>query len=272
VDWNRDSDIDILLAGDVAGAAGWLENRRHGRLVWQPFSAASGLGAGAAKLALLASNSNASWDLVAGGKLGLILTQTTATPDDRVQVLPSRTLSDKPLTGLAGWDYDNDGYLDIVTWAEDGLSVWRGTSDGRLQLAAGLMPEPAGSVLDCAVGDLDDDGDWDLLAATSKGVVWYVNEGGNRNHWIDVVLQPEANPEQFPDLRINMQGLGSLLELRVGPLCQSRVVSRLPAHFGLGQMLQADLLQVHWTNGLTCTRLEPAAGQRLRVEQVLKGM
>jgi hypothetical protein len=119
---------------------------------------------------------------------------------------------------------------------------------------------------------LDGDGDWDLLAATPEAVVWYVNEGGNQNHWLDVVLQPEANPEQFPDLRINMQGVGSLLELGVGPVCQLRVVSRLPVHFGLGQMAKADVLQVHWTNGLTCTRLEPPAGQLLRVEQVLKGM
>jgi hypothetical protein len=177
-----------------------------------------------------------------------------------------------PLTGLATWDYDNDGCLDIVTWGQRGLNVWHGASDGAFHPAVGLFSRPPALALDCSLGDEDGDGDLDLLAATTEGVVWYLNEGGNQNHWLDVVVQPEANPEQFPDLRVNMQGIGSLLELRIGPVCQSRVVSRLPVHFGLGQSPKADVLQLRWTNGLICTRLDPPAGQLVRVEQVLKGM
>ncbi len=271
VDWNHDADIDILLAGDAPGAAGWLENRRHGRFAWRPF-ADSGLDAGAAGLELSDGDGDASWDLLAGGQHGLIVAQTTTSPDQRVQFRQSRVLRDSPLTGLATWDYDNDGYLDIVTWGENGLNVWHGTSDGQFRVEPGLISNPPGHVRDCAVGDVDSDGDWDLLAATADGVVWFVNDGGNRNQWINVVLQPDANPEQFPDLRINMHGVGSVVELRAGPVWQSRVVSRWPVHFGLGQKSQVDFVQVHWTNGLTCTRLEPTAGQQLRVEQVLKGM
>ena len=206
------------------------------------------------------------------GKRGLIVVQTTASPDHRDQFRQSRVLRDSPLTGLATWDYDNDGYLDIVTWGENGLNVWHRTSDGQFRVEPGLISNPPGHVRDCAVGDVDSDGDWDLLAATADGVVWFVNDGGNRNQWLDVVLQPDANPEQFPDLRINLNGWGSLVELRIGPVCQSQVVTWGPVHFGLGTSLQADLVQVRWTNGLICTRREPPAGQRLRIKQALKGM
>ena len=160
----------------------------------------------------------------------------------------------------------------MAAGGEKWLTTWRGTADGQFRAEPALIHDPPGRVRDCAVGDVDGDGDWDLFAATPDGVVWFVNQGGNRNRSLDVVPQPDANPEQFPDLRINMHAVGSWVELRVGPLCQSRVVSRLPVHFGLGQAAQADVVQVHWTNGLTCTRLEPPAGQLLRVEQVLKGM
>ena len=187
VDWNHDADIDLLLAGDAPGAAGWLENRRHGRFVWQPFSADSGLDAGAAGLELLDRDGDASWDLLAGGQLGLIVAQSAASPSQASRPASRVSLSDAPLTGLATWDYDNDGYLDIVTWGEKGLNVWHGTSDGQFHAEPGLISNPPGRVRDCAVGDVDSDGDWDLLAATPDGVVWFVNQGGNRNHWLDVV-------------------------------------------------------------------------------------
>ena len=155
---------------------------------------------------------------------------------------------------------------------ESGLAFWQGTSDGRFRTASLLETGPLKNVQDCAVGDVDADGDGDLFVVTSDRGTWYLNHGGNQNHWLDVVLEPAANPEQFPDLRINLNGWGSLVELRIGPVCQSQVVTWGPVHFGLGTSLQADLVQVRWTNGLICTRREPPAGQRLRIKQVLKGM
>jgi hypothetical protein len=267
-DWNRDLGIDVLLAGPAPGAAGWLENRRHGRLVWRPFPAGSALAAGAADLGLTDPGGNGMWDLLTAGPNGLALNAISpADPLFRTQVVDRGNV-----TGLRLWDYDNDGYQDILTWGDSGLAFWQGTSDGRFRAVSLLESGPLGDAQDCAVGDVDADGDEDLFVVTPDRATWYVNQGGNQNHWLDVVLEPAANPEQFPDLRINLNGWGSLVELRIGPVCQSRVVTWGPVHFGLGASLQADLVQVRWTNGLICTRREPPARQRLRIEQVLKGM
>lgn len=267
-DWNRDLGIDVLVAGPAPGAAGWLENRRHGRLVWRPFPADSALAAGAACLGLTAPEGNGTWDLLTAGHGGVALNAISAAgPFFRTQVVDRGNVA-----GLRLWDYDNDGYQDMVTWGDSGLAFWQGTSDGRFRAVSLLEAGPLRDIQDCGVGDVDADGDGDLFVALPDRATWYLNHGGNQNRWLDVVLEPEANPEQFPDLRVNLNGWGSLVELRIGPVCQSQMVTHGPVHFGLGASLQADLVQVRWTNGLICTRREPPAGQRLRIKQALKGM
>jgi hypothetical protein len=267
-DWNRDLGIDVLLAGPASGAAGWLENRRHGRLVWRPFPADSALAAGAACQGLSDPDGNGGWDLLTAGRDGLAW--NVISPAGRFFRTP--IVDRGNVAGLRQWDYDNDGYQDLLCWGDSGLAFWQGTSDGRFRAVSLLETVPLTNVQDCAVGDVDEDGDGDLFVVTPDRGTWYLNQGGNQNHWLDVILEPAANPEQFPDLRVNLNGWGSLVELRIGPVCQSQIVTRGPVHFGLGTSLQADLVQVRWTNGLICTRRQPPAGQRLRIEQVLKGM
>ncbi|MCY2987123.1 MAG: hypothetical protein NTY19_04545, partial [Planctomycetota bacterium] len=119
---------------------------------------------------------------------------------------------------------------------------------------------------------LDGDGDWDLLVVEPERLVWYANEGGNRNHWLDVALRADPHPGQYPDLAVNMDGLGSLLEVKVGPLCQRQLVARSTSHFGLGAYSHAAVVRILWTNGTPCNTINPESNQLLSKDQKHRGM
>lgn len=272
-DVDHDGDLDVVVSA-AAGVSLWLN---EGRWVFREISERSVLpAAGLLFSSIISEDWNRDLDIdirltgAAQETSGWLLNQRHG----RFAWRPA-SADETPAFATAprrGWDYDNDGSQDAITWDASGLAFWQGTSDGRLRAVSLLPAGTFQEVQDCAVGDLDADGDWDSVVVTPERLVWIVNEGGNQNGWIDVGLEPEANPEQFPDQRINLDGWGCLVEVRVGPVCQSQTATLGPVHFGLGAASQADIVQVRWTNGLICTRRQTPARQRLRIEQVLKGM
>ena len=272
-DLDHDGDVDVVVSA-AAGVSLWSN---EGHWAFREISQRSVLpAAGLTFRSILAEDENCDRDIdvqlagAARATSGWLLNRRHgrfAWRPDPADKAPAVAMAPRRL-----WDYDNDGCQDAITWDSSGLAFWQGVPGGRLHAVSLLHPCTFRDIRDCAVGDLDADGDWDVVAVTPERVVWLVNDGGNHNGWIDVVLEPEANPEQFPDQRINLDGRGCLVEVRVGPVCQSQTATLGPVHFGLGTASEADTVQVRWTNGLICTRRQAPAGRRLRVEQVLKGM
>ena len=144
--------------------------------------------------------------------------------------------------------------------------------DGQFRPTLGLLDASPSHVEACAVGDVDGDGDWDLLVVEPDRLVWYANQGGNQNHWLDVRLRADPHPSRSPDLAVNMHGLGSLLEVKTGSLCQRQLVTRSLSHFGLGAYSQADVVRILWTNGTPCNTIHAESNQLLSKEQKHEGM
>lgn len=263
VDWDRNVAMDLVLVGQ-SGPVGWLENIQHGRFRWQPFEREFQVSAAA----LVDADANASWDLLCANDSGLSV-ELTNTPNSRVvQFQGPKSIGAFDADGITPFDYDNDGYMDFVAWNAEEVRFFQGQGSGAFEAKELLQLKPE-IPLGCNAGDVDSDGDLDLLFHSESGVTLYENQGGNANSWIDIFLR--ADHAQYPEQRCPMQGLGSLLELRAGERYQPMIVTGAVTHFGLGSREQADMVRVLWTNGIPANIVQPPKNTLVREQQVLKG-
>jgi tetratricopeptide (TPR) repeat protein len=158
-------------------------------------------------------------------------------------------------------DYDDDGLLDLVALTDRGVRVWRNVGDGWADVseraAAGNL---AGTGRLFAAGDVDGDGDTDLLALSPAGDLRFArNDGGNANHTLRVSLAGKVS---------NRSGVGAKIEARAGSLVQKlETYSASPAPapadtiFGLGKRMSADAVRVLWPAGIVQAETEIAKAQ-----------
>ncbi len=263
-DLDRDGDLDLAVAH--ARGIAWLDNLRQGRFADR--TAAAGLSKSAPAAAVVSADfdNDGRPDLVAAGPGGLAAWHNRGGTFEPWPL--SGLCNDRPLSDVLAFDADNDGRLDLAAAGPGGLVVLgqRGTtaSPSFEPLATEGAPD-SGSAL--AAADLDADGDLDLLAAGPAGLHRLDNDGGNRNHWLTVRLRALTQGNS----KNNVEGLGSVVEVRAGAAHQLREVSGPVTHLGLGRHAQPDLLRVLWTNGVPQNRIQPKGDQRIVEEQVLKG-
>ena len=176
---------------------------------------------------------------------------------------------------LKNIDYDNDGFVDLWVSGKDGMFIFRNDGTGQFEEPYPLIETVTpteGAVLHNAtagaVGDYDNDGDLDLFFINGEGQLRALqNNGGNKNNWIQVRLEGITSG----DNKVNRDGIGSKLEVKVGDLYQQKYVSEQVSHFGLGAFDAADVVRVVWTNGVPQNVVEPQAKQRILEKQILKG-
>jgi len=270
VDWDRNVSIDIVCLGD--GTAGFLQNILHGQMRWQPFADHGASLADASLLALLDADSNFSWDLIAADTNAARLFGTSNPNAGVTRFDDPSDISQSATSGVTTVDFDNDGFLDLLTWHGQSLSALRGGPLGQFEPADKLTTELPSDIAACDIGDVDSDGDLDLLVTCANSVELLQNDGGNANHWLDLPIRGEAALEaQRRSERVNLHGIGSFVELQAGTLYQPRVVTGPSTHFGLGKLDAADTVRVLWTNGVPEHVIQPQHQQAIVLQQNLKG-
>jgi Flp pilus assembly protein TadD len=158
--------------------------------------------------------------------------------------------STSPASGAQFVDYDNDGLLDLLVATQAGLRVFRNLGSRWMDVSAtagGRGNTPA-AVLAIATGDVDGDGDTDVLLRTPAGIRFLRNEGGNRNRSVRAHLAARVS---------NRSAVGAKIEMRAGSLRQRvETYSASPApapadvSFGLGDRAGADVIRVLWPSGI----------------------
>ena len=180
--------------------------------------------------------------------------------------------------GLFFFDYDLDGYPDIFA-ANGHIEEQIGRVQPKIQYeeipllfhnagAGKFQPVPAFSkplvARGAAYGDFDRDGDLDILVATNNGAAHlYRNDGGNKNHWIQIRLEGSKS---------NRDGIGGVVY--VGPQTQTVhsgssycSASDLALTFGLGGDTAAQTIEIQWPSGTHQKVTGVKADQRLTIQE-----
>jgi tetratricopeptide (TPR) repeat protein len=165
-------------------------------------------------------------------------------------------------------DYDNDGLLDLISVVPSGgIRVMRNTGNAWTDVSAKATKDltATGARL-FAAGDIDGDGDTDIIFGLPGILKVARNDGGNTNRSLHVNLEGKVS---------NRSGVGSKIEIRAGSLAQKlETYSASPAPapadivFGLGKRSAVDAVRVLWPAGIVQSETEVAINKTLSLVEL----
>jgi len=184
--------------------------------------------------------------------------------------------------GVKFMDFDNDGWKDLFIAQGHVLDtiqltfpqlrylqpplLLRNTGKGLVDVSAksGKVFQQQWAARGLAVGDIDNDGDVDVVITTNNGPAYLLrNEGGNTGNWLLVRLVGQKS---------NRDGIGAVIKLVTSSgLRQYATVSTTGSylsasdrrvHFGLGTERLASYLEIRWPSGVE-QRLENVAANQI---------
>jgi hypothetical protein len=189
--------------------------------------------------------------------------------------------------GAGFLDFDNDGRKDIfianghvypqlatrklhVSYRQPRL-LYRNRGEGKFEdvsVAAGPAITTPNLGRGCAFGDLDNDGNIDIVVNNLDGPPSVLrNEGGGGNNWLLV---------KCVGTRSNRSAIGARVRVVAGDLSQIGEVmsgsgyysqNDLRLHFGLAKAKQVDRIEVVWPSGARQSLQDVKVNQVLRIEE-----
>ncbi len=174
---------------------------------------------------------------------------------------------------VAFLDFDNDGYLDVLTAGKGidgkkGNYLLRNDGSGDFENLDKLDPLELSGGRKISFADYNQDGDLDFYFADGNGQLRLLrNDGGNVNHHLKIQLVGLRTGSG----KNNYFGIGAKVEVRAGDMYQMQVVTSPNIHFGMGNRTKADVVRILWTNGVPQNIFSPGSDEDLIEAQELKG-
>ncbi len=189
--------------------------------------------------------------------------------------------------GTSFFDYDNDGWLDLLvvnghvypqvdrahldTSYRQRKLLYHNNGDGtfsELAARAGRALIEKRASRGAAFGDIDNDGDLDVLVNNIDGPPTLLrNRGDRRHHAVMIRLIGRTS---------NRDGIGARVTVKAGSLVQIDEVrsggsylsqNDLRLHFGLGESDRVDLIEIRWPSGARQTFAHVKADRLLVIEE-----
>jgi hypothetical protein len=184
-------------------------------------------------------------------------------------------------------DFDNDGWKDLflanghvyaqlggrklhISYEQPKL-LYRNLRNGRFEDVSAQAGPGIGTPRvsrGCAFGDLDNDGDIDVVVNNLDGPPSLLrNDGGNRNKWLLVkCLGTRSNRSAIgARVKVTVAGRTQIDEVISGSSYYSQSDFRL--HFGLGAAVNVDGVQVSWPSGSKESFEDIAANQLITIQE-----
>jgi enediyne biosynthesis protein E4 len=188
--------------------------------------------------------------------------------------------------GTRFFDYNNDGLVDLfvlnghpfepiqkvfpeTTYAEQPF-LFENTGKSFREVAAEHGPALKKFYLGrgLAIGDIDNDGDTDLLLLNAGDApVLLRNDGGNKNHWLGVKLVGTKSNRDGTGAKVTVliSGKRRTKQLLGGTSYCS--ASDLRLLFGLGDSQKVDGIEVRWPSGVVTTTHDVAIDRYLTLRE-----
>jgi tetratricopeptide (TPR) repeat protein len=274
-DYNNDRAVDILVPGLGPSI---LENPREGKfLEKRPWGPMPGPVAGAAVLDF----DHDGWMDVAfthsGWTNGKSITLWRNDKGKKFDAVEFPKVEWINAWGVAAFDYDNDGWVDLVAVGEtkEGkgeVRLFRNLgADGFKDVTADVgldkiqLKEPRAII----TGDYDNDGATDILITQNHGpAVLLRNEGGNQNHWLRLSLKGLAD---------NKSAIGTKVEVFAGGNRQKFEIAGSNGYLGqnstdivvgLGDSKEADIVRLLWPTGVLQDEINVAGDKQQNITEI----